>query len=208
MKYLVWIALFAAGLTVGYLVGTNDIPLMEDNQVSTTEFVKETIHDTIIQTETVEVVPEIEDNDTLFSDIDTLLTTSDSLIVVEEVDSNEVAENISIRTEKMVGYKWINVTIVGVEEAKDSLIKEMLDIKDKYPSKLKVEFWESPLNFTGYKLSRSKLVLYGMPSQSTYKIYRKKDKYYLSAQTFYYSLKETEEFLPYLEVSKDVIFND
>lgn len=208
MKYAVWIGLFAAGLTVGYLIGTGAVPGQKDSEVSTTEFIKETVHDTIVQTETVKIQVENSDSDSSEIEVDTLINLSDTLVVIEDVIDSSAAEDISIRTEKMVGYRWLTVNVLEAEVEKDSLIKEMLDIKDKMPGRLKVEFWESPLNFSGYKLSRSKLILYGMPSQLEYKLFRRVDKYFLSAQSFYYSLKETEEFLPYLEVSKEEVFND
>jgi hypothetical protein len=206
MKYVAWVGLFAAGLTVGYLVGVNNVPEPEETPVSTTEFIKETVVDTIIQTETVEVPVKEDESDTLSEEIDTSLSITDTLILIEDIDTTASEEDIKIRTEKMVGYRWLTVDVLEQFAEKDSLIKEMLDINDKMPTRLKVEFWESPLNFSGYKLSRSKLVLYGMPSQLEYKLYRRLDKYYLSTQSFYYSLKETEEFLPYLEVSKEEVF--
>jgi hypothetical protein len=206
MKYVAWVGLFAAGLTVGYLVGVNNVPEPDETPVSTTEFIKETVVDTIIQTETVEVPVKEDESDTLSEEIDTSLSITDTLILIEDIDTTASEEDIKIRTEKMVGYRWLTVDVLEQSTEKDSLIKEMLDINDKMPTRLKVEFWESPLNFSGYKLSRSKLVLYGMPSQLEYKLYRRLDKYYLSTQSFYYSLKETEEFLPYLEVSKEEVF--
>ena len=44
-----------------------------------------------------------------------------------------------------------------VKEEKDSVVKDLLGIEETQPTKLMVEFWESPLHFSGYKLSKSKL---------------------------------------------------
>jgi hypothetical protein len=84
----------------------------------------------------------------------------------------------------------------------------MMGIENKLPSKILVEYWESPLQFFGYKFSRNKLVLYGLPIETSYEIYRKSKKYYISTENIYYSIAETEEFLPYLEVKKSTVFND
>ena len=73
MKYALWIGLFAAGLAVGYLIGLEKSTLQDGPQVSTTEFIKEMVHDTIIQTETVEIPVEEEVIDSNIAEVDTLL---------------------------------------------------------------------------------------------------------------------------------------
>lgn len=206
MKYAVQIGILFIGVGVGYVIGVQSSEPVVDESEPETTLITETVTDTIIQTEIKEVPVENTDNDSILDSSDSLLFENDSLLLM--VDSDSIPEDLSIRTEKMTAKKWLNVHVLAEYEDKDSLLKEALGINETMPSKILVEFWESPLNFSGYKLSKSKLILYGMPSGLDYKLYRNRDKYFLSAQTFYYSLRETEEFLPYLEVSKQVVFND
>lgn len=206
MKYAAGIGLLVIGIGVGYVIGIQTSnPSLDESEPETT-LITETVTDTIIQTEIKEVPVEIEEIDTSEVISDSLQSINDSLLHTVGVDSNST--DLSIRTEKMTAKKWLKVYVLAEYEDKDSLIKEALGINETMPSKILVEFWESPLNFSGYKLSKAKLILYGMPSGLEYKLYRKQDKYFLSTQTFYYSLRETEEFLPYLEVSKETVFDD
>lgn len=205
MKWMLPIGLLIVGLIAGYAIGISVAHSEEDELEPETEYITETVVDTVTQIETVKIpiIEEQVDSTNEFSD--TLFSALDSAATGFEIDT---VEDLSIRTERMIGQKKLTVNVLAEFEEKDSLIKSMLGIKDKMPKTILVEFWESPLNFSGYKLSRSKLVMYGMPIGLEYKLYRRKGDYFLSAQSFYYSLKETEEFLPYLEVSKEVVFND
>ena len=206
MKYAAGIGLLVIGLGTGYYIGIQSSDPVVDESEPETTLITETITDTIIHTEIKEVPVETVELDSLELISDSLAAINDSLLLLVGVDS--ASDNLSIRTEKLTAKKWLNVRVLAEYEDKDSLIKEALGIVETMPSKILVEFWESPLHFSGYKLSKSKLILYGMPSGLEYNLYRKRDKYFLSTQTFYYSLRETEEFLPYLEVSKDVVFDD
>ncbi|MBD3637270.1 MAG: hypothetical protein HUJ25_07965 [Crocinitomicaceae bacterium] len=207
MKYLPYIGILVIGVALGYFLGkSSNRPVLDESEPNT-QLITQTITDTVIKTETIKVPVEnkVENEDVVLKD--SAVSRKDTLIA-EQPEDTLGEENISIRTEKMIDQKWIAVHVIEDFENKDSLIKKALGIEDKMPTKILVEFWESPLNFTGYKLSKSKLVMYGMSTGVDYKLYRRKSDYFLSAETFYYSLKETEEFLPYLEVSKDVVFDD
>lgn len=205
MKYAIYAGLLVAGVVIGYLMGINSVSEPQEQTEPQTEYITEMVVDTVIQKETVKVPIAEEEIDSAKIIPDSLLALNDSL---ELLIPEDTTEDISIRREKMIEKKWLSINVLEEFDDSDSLLKAMMGISDQMPTRLLVEIWESPLNFSGYKLSRSKLVLYGMPSGIEYKLYRKKDNYFLSAQTFYYSLKETEDFLPYLEVSKEAVFND
>lgn len=204
MKYLVGIGIFVGGLAIGYIAGGYSSDEMTDDGEIKTEFITEMVHDTIVETKTIKVPIEDEKHDSLLVLTDSTDRLIDSLLVIEDT----LDEGLSIKREKLVRTTWISITDLKVEEKKDTVIKDLLGIEETQPTKLMVEFWESPLHFSGYKLSKSKLVMYGMPAQYEYLLYRTPGHYFLSSQNFYYSLKETEEFLPYLEVEKEEVFND
>lgn len=206
MKYLVGIGLLAVGGVIGFFIGSTfskSEKIVDESPK--TEFITQTVHDTIVQTQEISVPVANLENDSLTTLNDSLAFESDSLSE-SVVDTNEV--DISISREVLEKSIWLDVQVLKEFEDNDSLIKEMMGIEESMPTKILVEFWQSPLNFSGYKLSKSKLLVYGMPSQLTYKLYRKKGDYYLSTENVFYGLKETDEFLSYIEVSKEIIFND
>ncbi len=206
MKYLLGIGLLILGGLIGYFIGAHtfdsDVQL---DEAPKTEFITQTVHDTIVKTEQVNIALPIEDEDSIEVMNDSLFSLNDSLDILNPEDT---LEDITISREVLEKSKWLDVQVLKEFEDKDSLIKEMLGITENLPKSMLVEFWNSPLNYSGYKFSRSKLVLYGMPSQLEYKLYRKKETYFLSTQNVYYQLKESDDFLTYSEVSKDKVFND
>jgi hypothetical protein len=205
MKYLIGIGLFALGGLGGYIIGSQS---SEDDVIlesPPTEFVTQTVHDTIVETQIVSVQETNVEVDSTLDLLDSLQI--DSLVVEVLLDSGEIDSDISIRREKLISTVWVGVDVLK-EIAKDTLASQLIGVEQTFPTKMLVEFWESPLNFSGYKLSRNKLVMFGMPDNLVYKILRNENNYFLTTENIYYSIKETEEFLPYLEVQKEEVFDD
>ena len=88
------------------------------------------------------------------------------------------------------------------------MIKGSLDINEINNETLVVEFWESPINYSGYKLSKYQLIVYGLSPQFEYKVYKKGSLYYLNFQSIYYEMIETTQFLPYLLIDESKVLND
>jgi len=202
MKYLISIGLLVVGLLAGYLIGSS-FSGKEVTENTTTEYITEFVHDTVVETQLINVPEEVE-MDTV-STLDTL-ELIDTVLVAETKDTSLQDDNLSINREVLKKSAWIKVEVLAENAPQDSLIAEMMNIKQQLPDQILIEFWESPLGYSGYKLNRNKLILYGMPEQMNYKIYRKKNQYYFSTENIYYSIRETEDFLPYLEVEKSELF--
>ncbi|MFT4602257.1 MAG: hypothetical protein ACI857_002443 [Arenicella sp.] len=205
MKYLIGIGLFALGGLGGYMIGSQNTGAELLTESAPTELVTQTLYDTIVETQIIEIPEVIEGVDSLNTTSDSV--SIDSLMVAIPLDSGEIEGDISIRREKLVRTVWIEIDVLK-EIIKDTLASQLIGVLETFPSRMLVEFWESPLNFSGYKLSKNKLLMFGMPDNLVYDIYRKENDYFISTENIYYSMKETEEFLPYLEVEKEVVFND
>ncbi len=209
MKYLIAIGLLALGLVAGFFWGKSTIekPVLTDN--SPQEIDTQVIRDTIVETQFVEIPAEENLNDTSLNKLDTSNVLSDSLLTeVLFVDTNLVDDDININREKLLQTIKIPISYLITEVDNDTTIKDLMGIEDSHPRYIFVEFWQSPLNFEGYKLSKSKLVIYGLSTQFDYQFYRKSNKSYLAYQDIYYLMEETQEFLPYLQVEKGEVFND
>lgn len=206
MKYAIGIGLFVIGGSIGYLVGAYEPEQNITDESPAVEYITETVKDTIVETRYVNSTVNDELIDSLDQLVDSLMFADSSLTEIV-IDSNKVDDDISIRREILKNSIWLKVSVLK-EIERDTLIEEMMGVETKFPTKLQIEFWESPLQFSGYQFSRNKLVLYGLPTETAYKIYRREKKYYLTTENIYYSLTETEQFLPYLEVEKSTVFND
>lgn len=211
MKYLVVIGVIAVAGVAGYFIGVNLTENKFDLELADNEPVTEYVYDTIVKNKRVEVPVYIEANDTIQDQQDSLEieVVDDTLMQsINSKDTSNSGEEISIRRDELIGSKRIPIIYLEEPIKKDSIMKELLGIKESHPTDMIVQFWRSPLNFTGYKLSKNTLILYGLPEQFNYKIYYKNHLHYLSSEGFFYVIKETQEFLSYREVDKNTVLND
>ncbi len=87
---------------------------------------------------------------------------------------------------------------------KDSLLQNVSGIRDdtkSNPSYFQVEFWESPVNYKGYKMTKNKLVLFGVTPPGDVKLYKVDDSYYLRHQLAYYKIEFSGDFRGFEKVS-------
>src|SRR5688500_209320 len=155
MKYLIITGIFALGISLGYVVGTQQTP-----DESTTVAINP------VNQEKPEIVEDDSENDrekpaaeTTLDSLEAMLDTTDlvdedSLMMVEYtmIDSMN-DEDLSISREKLIRGVRLPVIYLTQPEVKDSALKESLGIEEVQAKTIFVEFWESPLNFEGYKLS-------------------------------------------------------
>ena len=208
MKILIPLGLLIVGLAVGYAVGINSGKI-ETNKHVITDLIPvnvQIIHDTIIKTEIVEIERFVTSKvdsirlDTLplnELEIDTLK----EKLIQNGLDSIP-EENLSILSD--VRLKVIKLPINHLTSnriSSDSLLKSLIDVKDINKEYMNVEFWESPINFSGYKLSKSKLIIYGLSPQLDYQLFKKSKVYYLKFHSISYELYETEDFKKFIQTS-------
>lgn len=206
MKYLIITGVFVLGLSLGYVVGTqtaqNDVvtgneSLSQNNMISNDKD-EDSNHNNQNHSD--------EESDLEITEIDSSDFISDSLMLSMMQDSSLTEDHIS--TEKLIKTITLSLNYLSEEVEQDTAIKDMLGIDEVKTNSVFVEFWESPLNFEGYKLSKKKLIVYGLSPQFDYKFYKDGSDYFLSYQNVYLKMRETQDFLPFAEVAKSEVFND
>ena len=60
-----------------------------------------------------------------------------------------------------------------------------------------VEFWVSPINYRGYKMSKNKLILFGIEEPDAVKLYRTNGALYMNYHKEFYRLDDSFEFVSY-----------
>ena len=139
---------------------------------------------------------------------DTTISAKDSL-TLENPSSNDVI----VRKDELLSTKTlevINMDPVAKMNGKDSLLQKVSGIKDDRNSSkqfLNIEFWSSPLNYKGYKMSKYKLILYGVASPEGLKIFKLDDVVYLKSASFVYRLDASGEFKPYERITDESIIS-
>jgi hypothetical protein len=131
-----------------------------------------------------------------------IVGTSDS-ILVDSMDINFNQENIVVKKDVLLTSNNIFMYNLDVPDKgelhSDSLLELSSGLKDekkivnaKYS--FNVEYWQSPINYKGYKLGKNKLVLFGFDTGSAAKMYYYKDEVYLKQKEIYYRLEYTNDF--------------
>lgn len=140
--------------------------------------------------------------------LDTTKVAIDSLTLV-----NPNSDDVFVRKDELLSTKTLevlNLDPVAKMNGKDSLLQKVSGIKDdKNSSKqyLNLEFWSSPLNYKGYKMSKYKLILYGLSSPEGLKIFKLEDVLYIKSSAFVYRLDATGEFKPYERITDELILS-
>lgn len=111
-------------------------------------------------------------NDSLMS------SASDTIIKIPE-------EQIQIKKETLEEIRVVEVVNMSADLSnnnKDSLLSKVSGVQiDKVNKKnnFSVEFWQSPINYKGYKLGKNKLIVYGIAPDDFYKVIQVDNSYYM-----------------------------
>ncbi len=228
MKYITPILFLIIGIAIGFYWGgmqsNSKFFKLKNDTLNASALTKklsvnqtEVIYDTIVK----EIIKPVKiNNDTLPIDIslDTNLTTQllDSALVdyldirKDTLTTNEEDETIKILKEQKIGSKNIEIIYLKTEKLskKDSLLNQIIEVEPVNNKSIIIEFWESPIDFKGYKMSKSKIIVYGLEPQLNYDIYYKNGHYYLNLEQIYYELEETVSFKPFKMINEKDVFND
>jgi len=142
-------------------------------------------------------------------------TSTDSIHSTDSiVKTASYADDIVIRKDELLNVRTIelkNLNTPMVKNHTDSLLEKISDIKDdkrnvnKY---VQVEFWRSPLNYKGYKLSKYSVILYGLPDTEGLKLYTLDDVFYIRNASTVYKLEYNSDFKPYERVVDEGILSN
>lgn len=142
-----------------------------------------------------------------------ILGTSDTTLV-DSMDVNFNQENIVVKKDVLLTSSNIFMYNLDVSDKgdlrSDSILKLSSGLKDENKIvnsrySFNVEYWQSPINYKGYKLGKNKLVLFGFDAGSATKMYFYKDEVYLKQKDIYYRLEYTNDFKAFEKVINNTI---
>lgn len=120
--------------------------------------------------------------------------------VVKSKNFNNSSDDIVVAKDELLHVR--NIKIEGSPAVKTGKNLDSLLINDKTAKSnaniLKVEFWRSPINYRGYLLTDTKLVLYGIYIYEDVSLEIRNNKLYMLYQNNYYLLEKNDDFQPFL----------
>jgi len=129
-------------------------------------------------------------------------TENNSFVSMNNVSDSAYVESETYRVlkEELQSVKNIYVKVISPKEktsAKDSVIASLAGVTMPDDKEFfMIEFWKTPLNSKGYKMTRSRLLIYGFNEGEDLLLVKDADKYYLRNNKIVYSLSYSAEFKP------------
>jgi hypothetical protein len=122
------------------------------------------------------------------------------------VKKDELVQTIQIDVKKIPSKDDLPVA----DLKKDSTLSEISGIsKTAEVLRYSVEFWESPINYKGYKMANKKIVLFGLEDDYEHStLYYYDKKVYLKHNNNYYLLENTYEFKPLKKITDDKLITE
>jgi hypothetical protein len=93
-------------------------------------------------------------------------------------------------------------TISKKNKETDSTLAAMSDVNDlKEQTNYRIEFWKSPLNYKGYKMSRGKIILYGINPITSVNLTLEEGDYYLLVNQGAFKVDFTDDYKPFERIT-------
>ncbi len=128
--------------------------------------------------------------------------TNGSFVSFNNVNDSSFQESETYRVlkEELISVKNIYVKVLTPKEkisSTDSMIASLAGITTPDDKEFfMIEFWKTPLNSKGYKMTRSRLLIYGYAENADVSIIKLNDNYYLRNNSLVYKLNYSSEFKP------------
>jgi hypothetical protein len=141
------------------------------------------------------------------------IPTVDSLRYADSiVQSGGFSDNIVIRKDELLSIRTIELKNLDAPESMsrvDSLLEKVSEIKNDHNNNriqsMQIEFWRSPLNYKGYKLSKYNVILYGITDTENLKIYTLNGILYMKNASTVYKLDYNSDFKPFERITDEMI---
>lgn len=193
LKFKYKIPPFVFGVTIGLLIGIVFFIFKIDDYIK--KISKPSIESIKVTEQSVSNSFEKKEENT--SDKKSKINTKQSPnINYSEVDALLNDENdITVAKEELLSVKNIKVIDLDANKKQDTLIGQLAGVSSsEYPNLFFVEFWKTPLNSKGYRMTRNRVILYGLSDFSNITIYKVEDNFYLKNDEFVYKISAGTEF--------------
>jgi len=132
------------------------------------------------------------------AEITAVNSSTDSTYSEGDTTSGVIASNdgddIVVRKDELLGEKVVSLMNLDGTNVLDSISSKEAGIREEPGKSVTIEFWQSPLNYRGYKLTRSRLVLFGIDAQEQLSLYRLDNIMFMKTAGGVFRLENTADF--------------
>ena len=192
-KILLYLILILVGVGIGYglnfSLNNNDNAQQTPEKIYVEKIKKRVIIDTIKVKKFINIPVAM---DSVF--ISDTIYLSDSLIINEKENDllvDDEKEEVIIM-EELISQRSV---LLGLLPNDSTDVSELLKLKSSaFAKDIMVEFWKSPLNITGYELTRNRLKLFGFNPNESISLQLDKNEEQILLNTESLSVKKTNQF--------------
>ena len=201
MRFKYKIPPFVFGVSIGLLVGVAFFIFKMDDYLK--QFNKPNIDNIKIVEQAVSNIPAEKKEEAKAPKKISINTNHSPNINYNDVDDLLKEEDIHIAQEELLSVKNIKVIDLDAATHRDTLTGQLAGVaSSEYPNLFFVEFWKTPLNSKGYRMTRNRVILYGLSDFSSITIYKVDDSFYLKNDDVVYKISSGTEFKP-MELVQD-----
>ncbi|MBW6499366.1 MAG: hypothetical protein K0B09_13330 [Bacteroidales bacterium] len=155
-------------------------------------------------------------------------TAADSLLILEEQpaefqDANRDADSdeenqepspqqpIRIAQDKLLFIRAFSLPSKKTETVQTQAMRQLDSLLGNNPQRpapeniMLVEFWKSPLNYRGYKMSHNKLVVYGFDQMESFSLHSDGKNFFIKYFDNYYPVSLTMDFKPLISMAEPAV---
>lgn len=214
------VQIFIFGISLGLLIGCLFfIFKLDDFFTKVSLFEKDTkakVHEEIVKEDDKSTN---EKNNSLNKEkkkVKEITTNSDSNITSSYSNTNENntvvsdEESINVLKEELIAVKNLYLKDFdansGYKSISDSTLTAMSGISSSKKNEFyMIEFWKTPLNSKGYKMTRNRILIYGIKEKEDLTLVKLNDNYYLKNNSEVFKLNYSADFKPMERVSENAI---
>jgi hypothetical protein len=146
-------------------------------------------------------------NNSFVSNDSTYISSRNGFVNDDEVYISD-EENINVLKEELLSVK--NITLKDFDGNQNSKTDSVLYAESGIQPNSKtdlylIEFWKTPLNSKGYKMTRNRILIYGIKENQDLCVAKIKDNFYLKNNTEVYQLNYSPDFKPMVKINEESI---
>lgn len=193
------IPIFVFGLSIGLIIGVGFFIFKMDDyfnkmRSASSKEIK------VIEQPVQQSEKEVQKNDKERYKINTKVSPYTNYKEVDSLIRNEDGE-VNLAKEEFISVK--NIKLIDLDnDLKDTLAANLAGVNhNENITMFFVEFWKTPLNSKGYRMTKNRIILYGFSDFSLLNLYKVDDVYYLKSEEQVYKVSANSEFMPMDKVS-------
>jgi len=175
-KFFIYLTILIIGGILGFLasniintapsqsIETQIVKKVEEKVIIDTVIVKKK-YPVVVLEDTTKAVELVSYEDSLYAEVYDETQSEEADNDFSEFISEEDTMMYDIISDELLSQRTVILTLPPIDSTD---VEDLLDLKSyAFSQKMTIEFWKSPLNLTGYELSRNKLKLFGFnPTES------------------------------------------